>query len=259
MKGELTSMHSLIVAFLSAILVFSLAGCGGDKKIEQSASKPAVTQEVHKAEKTGFIVGTDVNAREKASTDSAIVGTFDLGEKVTILAEEPEWAKVKRANGQEAYVFKKYLGDQAALDKRKAKYSIKSGPYPVFLNGDPNYILVDGHMGGAWYLIRSSVQREESRKGPNEWDIACDIVSVVDADKGNTTIGKSHHYVFRFSEPTRTAGILGNYGVEYFKYNGDRSQTMVINGAGAMAYYIAMGKKWPAFGFSNDVYSRADL
>ena len=81
MKGELASMRSLIAVFLSATLVFSLAGCSGDKKAEQSASKPAVTQEAPKVEKTGFIVGTDVNAREKASTESAIVGTFDLGER----------------------------------------------------------------------------------------------------------------------------------------------------------------------------------
>lgn len=257
-------MRWIITMLLSAILLLSLSGCGGNnKKTEQIPSTAVATQETKKEaskeEKTGFIVGTDVNAREKASTDSAIVGTFALGEKVVIISDEPEWAKVRRSDGKECYVFKKFLGDQAALDKRQALYNKKSGPYPVFLNGDPNYILVDGHMGGAWYLIRNSVQRNESRKGPNEWDIACDVVSVGDADKGNTTIGKSHHYVFRFNEPTRTAGTIGDYGVRYFNYNGPRSETMVINGAGAMAYYIAMGKKWPEFGFSDDVYSHANL
>lgn len=257
-------MRTLLSIIMSAVLILVITGCSGrDQKGDNSSTQTATSQEVKKEapkeEKTGFIVGTDVNAREKASTDSAIVGTFNLGEKVVILADEPEWAKVKRADGKECYVFKKFLGDQAALDKRQAKYNIKSGPYPVFLNGDPNYILVDGHMGNAWYLIRNSIQRKKSLKGPNEWDIACDVVSVGEADKGNTTSGKPRHYVFRFSEPTRTAGIIGDYGVRYFNYSGPRSETMVINGAGAMAYYIATGEKWSKFGYNNDFYSRADL
>ena len=77
---------------LSALLFFSVTGCGGNKKAEQPPAKTTATQEVKKeapkAEKTGFIVGTDVNAREKASTESAIVGTFILGEKVTIISED---------------------------------------------------------------------------------------------------------------------------------------------------------------------------
>ena len=247
---------------LSAVILLSVFGCGGgNKKTEQAPAKTAATQEVKKEapkeEKTGFIVGTDVNAREKASTDSAIVGTFTLGEKVVILADETEWAKVKRADGKECYVFKKFLGDQAALDKRQAKYNLKSGPYPVFLNGDPNYILVDAQMGSAWYLVRNSVQRKQT--SPNEWDIPCDVVSVGDADKGNTSIGGTQHFVFHFSEQHGIAGVMSDYGVRYFKYDGPRSVTMVKNGAGAMAYYIATGKKWSKFGLGDDFYSRANL
>lgn len=269
--------NKLIIALIVAALLIGGMGSyilfgrtSNDKKLIAQSQQTAPATQVQKEktpvkpvppkeEKTSFIVGTNVNAREKASIDSAVVGTFTLGEKVVILADEPEWAKVKRADGKECYVFKKFLGDQADLDKRKAKYNIKSGPYPVFLNGDPNYILVDAQMGGAWYLIRNSVQRQESRKGPNEWDIACDVVSVGDADKGNTTVDKSHHYVFRFSEQYRFAGIVGDNGIRTFKYNGPRSETMVINGAGAMAYYIAMGKKWPEFGLGDDFYSGANL
>ena len=29
--------------------------------------------------------------------------------------------------------------------------------YPTYLNGDRNFILVDGHMGTAWYVNRSSL------------------------------------------------------------------------------------------------------
>lgn len=131
-------MRSIIAVILTAFLLFSVAGCGRDKKAEQSPVKTTATQEVKKEapkEKTAFIVGTEVNAREKASIDSGIVGTYDLGEKVTILADEGEWAKVKRANGQECYVFKKFLGDQAALDKRQAT-TIKRIPNSEFVLGN---------------------------------------------------------------------------------------------------------------------------
>ena len=30
--------------------------------------------------------------------------------------------------------------------------------YPTYLNGDRNFILVDGHMGVAWYVDRSSLK-----------------------------------------------------------------------------------------------------
>lgn len=93
------------------------------QQITKPAKNAPTSKEAPKEEKTGFIVGVNVNAREKASIDSAVVGTFTLGEKVVILTDEPEWAKVKRADGQECYVFKKFLGDQAALDKRQAKYA----------------------------------------------------------------------------------------------------------------------------------------
>ena len=180
-------MRSLIAIILSAVLLFSVAGCGGDKKADQTPAKTTSTQEVKKeatkAEKTGFITGTDVNAREKASTDSAIVGTFDLGEKVTILAEEPEWAKVKRSDGKECYVFKKYLGDQAALDARQAKYNIKDGAYPVYLNGNPDYVLVYGHMGVAYYAVKSSFHYKPGTKFK-----VIKVVTVPDADKGSTKI-----------------------------------------------------------------------
>ena len=220
----------------------------------QPQVKTATTQNVKKKETTRFIVGTDVNARKKASTDSAVVGTFKLGEKVTVLDDEGEWAKVKRSNGQKCYVFKKFLGNQAALDKRKALYSKKSGPYPVYLNGDPNYILVDAHMGSAWYIIRNSVKKEKI--SPDQWHIYCEIVSATETGKISSEKPKS--YTFFFDVRNGTGGVA-HKGLTFFNYNGPRSETMVINGAGAMSYYIATGKKWSKFGISDEFYSCADL
>ena len=189
----------ILSLFLSAFLLLSIVGCGGgNKKNEQTPAKTAATQEVKKEapkeEKTGFIVGTDVNAREKASTDSAIVGTFALGEKVVILADEPEWAKVKRSDGKECYVFKKFLGNQAALDQRQAKYNVKDGPYPVYLNGNPDYVLLYGHMGNAWYVVKSSLHRSKTSR------TAINIAAVSDADKGNTNISSIKTYNYWFND-----------------------------------------------------------
>ena len=135
-----------------------------------------------------------------------------------------------------------------------SKYSIKSGPYPVFLNGDPNYILVDGHMGSAWYIIKSSVKKEEISQ--DKWHIHCEVISATET--GKISSGQPTGYTFFFDEKGRSAGVA-HKGLRLFNYNGPRSETMVINGAGAMAYYIANGRKWPEFGFSNDTYSYADL
>ena len=35
--------------------------------------------------------------------------------------------------------------------------AIAGGIYADHLNGDPNFILVDGHMSSAWYIDRSSL------------------------------------------------------------------------------------------------------
>ena len=106
------------------LLILATVGCGGDKKSEKAPAKPVASQEAEKPKDSSvFIVGTEVNAREKASTESGIVGTYELGEKVKVIADEGEWAKVKRSNGQECYVFKKYLGTQEDLDNRKARFA----------------------------------------------------------------------------------------------------------------------------------------
>ena len=219
-------------------------------KQTQQATKPAenvpIPKETPKEEKAGLIIGVNVNARKLASTDSSVVGTFTLGEKVIILTEESEWAKVKRSDGQECYVFKKFLGDQAALDKRQAKYSIKSGPYPVFLNGDPDYVLCDGHMGSAWYLIKSSIRRSPR----TNMETIATIVSVSDADKGNTTITHKNDYSFFYND----AGMSVND--KYIPADGSRAETMVALGAGELVYYTKTKHPFYKGRFDQSFYDR---
>ena len=57
--------------------------------------------------------------------------------------------------------------------------SVASANYPTHLNGNANYILVDGHMGTAWYVDKSSlvVQKYE----PPQYIIAVNVVSASSA------------------------------------------------------------------------------
>lgn len=61
-------------------------------------------------------------------------------------------------------------------------------PYPKCLNGDSNYILCDGHMGYAWYVNKSllTMQKYEAP----QYIIAVNVVTVLNADRGNTTISQ---------------------------------------------------------------------
>ena len=138
------------------------------------------------------------------------------------------------------------MGDQAALDKRQAKYSIKSGPYPVFLNGDPDYVLCDGHMGSAWYLIKSSIRRSPR----TNMETIATIVSVSDADKGNTTITQKNDYSFFYND----AGMSVND--KYIPADGSRAETMVALGAGELVYYTKTKHPFYKGRFDQSFYDR---
>ena len=58
--------------------------------------------------------------------------------------------------------------------------------YSKNLGGDPNYVLCDGHMGTAWYVDASSL--DVQMYAPPQYIIAVNVVSVQDADMGNTAI-----------------------------------------------------------------------
>lgn len=58
--------------------------------------------------------------------------------------------------------------------------------YPVYLNGDRNYILCDAYKETAWYLDRSSLNVQ--KYDPPQYIIAVNVVTVPDADRGGTDI-----------------------------------------------------------------------
>ena len=65
--------------------------------------------------------------------------------------------------------------------------SVASANYPTHLNGNANYILVDGHMGTAWYVDKSSlvVQKYE----PPQYIIAVNVESWIPRHIVSSTTG----------------------------------------------------------------------
>ena len=113
---------------------------------------------------TGVIIGTDVNVRTGASMQSKVIDTFGFGENVTVIEVQGEWAKVRRANGVECYVAKKYLGTREDFNRKTGKQiatapNIPSGAkmvaYHSSADQEGSYIhsgslAVDGNVKSCW-------------------------------------------------------------------------------------------------------------
>lgn len=147
----------------------------------------------------------------------------------------------------------KRLSSQNDLDIQQSRYSEKTTTgYPYYLNGDPNCILVAGHMGSAWYVVRNSIK--STVISSYERTIIVDVISVANADKGNTAVGGRKTYSYYFNDSNGYASISD----QPINYNGPLAVTRITNPTGAMSYYILTGKKWSRFGYGNDFYSRAN-
>lgn len=139
-------------------------------------------------------------------------------------------------------------------------FNTANANYPVHLNGDPNFILVDGHMGTAWYLDRSSLNVQ--KYAPPHYIIAVNIVSVRNADRGNTDINSVTTKRFLYNWNTRDMYVERNLNAsdwEYLRPNGSWAETGITMPTGEMALYIAYSMKF--YGsmsyFTPNFYARA--
>ncbi len=136
--------------------------------------------------------------------------------------------------------------------------------YPNHLNGNPNYILVDGHMGIGWYLDRSSlvVQKYE----PPCYTIA---VNVVRTENGKILGVGTMRFFYNYDDTAMYWDKTGNDGWEKLQPLGSGAETRVRMPAGEMAFYLAYNMKfygaytWSGHGlknvrvYDNDFYARA--
>lgn len=123
--------------------------------------------------------------------------------------------------------------------------SVAMASYPQYLGGDENYILCDGHMGVGFYVDKSSLNVEEYN--PPHYIIAIDVVSVQDADRGNTEIHKTttRHYYYNWDE--RAIYLQTKDGEwKYLDPQGSRASGASRVKAGKIAFELAYGVEFDA-------------
>jgi len=109
--------------------------------------------------------------------------------------------------------------------------------YPEHLNGDPNFILVDAHMGTGWYLDRSSLYVESYN--PPQYIIVVNVCTVPKASTGNINITKVQTMRFSYNWDLGRM-YIGRYNYwSYLRPNGPWSETGVSMPAGEMAFFLA--------------------
>ena len=121
--------------------------------------------------------------------------------------------------------------------------------YPDYLGGDRNLLLSGGHMGIGWYVDKSSLVVQQYQ--PPVYRIAVNVLTVDDADRGNTTPSSVKTEEFLYNWDTR----------RMYQWWGEKSAWNYVRPvgclaetghhfAGEMAFYIAYhmkfygGRKW---------------
>ncbi len=152
----------------------------------EEAARQAAAAVDYDTNGSGVITGTDVRMRSGAGTDCDVIGVFDNGETVQVLASAQAdgltWYQVSRSDGSTGWVASDYCsmgGDTAANSagtitgtdvRMRASYSTDSDVLGYFDNGESVTILDDVTSGGQRWL---KVQRSDGSTG---W-VAADFVA----------------------------------------------------------------------------------
>lgn len=159
-----------------------------EEKARQEAAARAAAEAARQAavdydtNGSGVITGTEVRMRSGAGTDYNVIGAFDNGETVQVLAsaqaDGATWYKVQRSAGSTGWVSADYCslgssstGTISGTDVRmRASYSTDSDVLGYFDNGESVTILDDVTSNGQRWL---KVQRSDGSVG---W-VAADFVA----------------------------------------------------------------------------------
>lgn len=76
----------------------------------------------------GTVTAAGINIRQQPDISAAVVGKLKAGDKVTVLAANPEWVKIRLAAGSETYISKDFIKD----GKTTARINVRSGPAAAF-------------------------------------------------------------------------------------------------------------------------------
>lgn len=156
------------------------------RQAEAEAARQAAAAVDYDTSGSGVITGTEVRMRSGAGTDYTVIGAFDNGETVQVLAsaqaDGATWYKVQRSDGSTGWVSADYCslgGDTASSStgtisgtdvRMRASYSTDSDVLGYFDNGESVTILDDVTSNGQRWL---KVQRSDGSVG---W-VAADFVA----------------------------------------------------------------------------------
>ena len=132
---KLIFMMGIAIIFLLCIIIFRPAIPGFNNPQIAGGNGLINGIGLHTSpEKIGIIDGFVV-AHSEASLESDIIASFAVEEKVTILSEHGEWAKVRRYNGMECFVERKHLITPEELVAREAPQKVTLKKYPSMVDG----------------------------------------------------------------------------------------------------------------------------
>ena len=111
-----------------------------------------------------------------------------------------------------------------------------SANYPMYLNGDRNFIRCDGHMGTAWYVDASSLN--VLRYEPPEYVIAVDVVTA------RSAVGNEDDFY------SGGSGMVTDVRTMRFLYDWDACAMYAWNDAEMDWYYLPPGGSWAETGIT---------
>ncbi len=121
------------------------------------------------------------------------------------------------------------------------------GGYSDYLGGDRNLLFCGGHMGYGWYVDKSSLVVQEYN--PPTYRIAVNVLTVPDADRGNTTSYSVTTRYYMYQWDARKIYVLNGNSWSYIPPIGSLAETG-HEFSYEMAFYIAYhmkfygGQKW---------------
>ncbi len=123
----------LYIGILAAVII-GLFYYSGDTKLRSSNTAKTTTaannvqQKIPEATKpitpvyiTKYVNSYDVNVRQDPSTNNAPLGIYYVPEPLKVIAQEGQWTKVQRNDGNITYIFSKFLSDDAIVAQNMAK------------------------------------------------------------------------------------------------------------------------------------------
>ena len=137
-------------------------------------------------------------------------------------------------------------------------FNVCHAAYPTHLNGDPNYVLCDGHMGTGWFLQKDSVELDGSNE--REAVLSFSLVTVNNLDKGNAEVSARRNIKIGYDLDRIKMYYINDNSVRYLDPDGPLSMTRIYMPAGEIAFYVFFQNKFYGLvnnHFGDKVFSEA--